>query len=70
MGLGVEPSSATSYAAWKKLLQSGSITEKETAVLIATGHALKDPGFLNYLESKTVSISEYTELDAFIHKLV
>jgi len=70
VGLGVEPSSATSYAAWKKLLQSGSITEKDTVVLIATGHALKDPGFLNYLESRTVSISEFSELDAFIQKLV
>lgn len=70
VGLGVEPSSATSYAAWKKLVDEGRITYGDNVVLIATGHALKDPGFLEYLKWRTVNVSTFAELDSLVHKLI
>ncbi|MEB3774930.1 MAG: threonine synthase [Desulfurococcales archaeon] len=41
-GIGVEPASAASYAGYKRLRHR--IPEDSTVVLVATGHALKDPG--------------------------
>ena len=43
VGLGVEPSSAASLAGLLKLHSDGFLGEGEEVVLIATGHALKDP---------------------------
>ena len=45
MGIGVEPASATPYAAYLNLL-GREIGEDERVVLIATGHALKDPDII------------------------
>ena len=45
MGLGVEPASASPYAAYLKLLGK-EIGSSDTVVLVATGHALKDPDAL------------------------
>ena len=42
-GLFVEPASAASLAGLHKLLGLGSIENDEVAVIIATGHGLKDP---------------------------
>lgn len=42
MGLGVEPASASPYAAYLKL-RGNEVGDDDTTVLIATGHALKDP---------------------------
>jgi len=42
-GIPVEPAGASSYAGYLKLLDQNVIDEKDTVVLIATGHALKDP---------------------------
>ncbi len=43
MGLGVEPASASSYAGYLKLLKGDVMGEEDRIVMIATGHALKDP---------------------------
>ncbi len=43
MGVGVEPASASSYAGYLKLLREGVIKKEDRVVLVATGHALKDP---------------------------
>jgi threonine synthase len=42
-GLFVEPASASSIAALKKLVDQGSIDRDDKIVCIATGHGLKDP---------------------------
>jgi threonine synthase len=44
-GIGCEPASAVTLAGLKKLVRSGFIRREETAVLILTGHILKDPEF-------------------------
>ena len=47
-GLGVEPASAASLAGLIKLREEGVIDADETVVLVATGHALKDPDVTQY----------------------
>ncbi|MEM4502892.1 MAG: threonine synthase, partial [Ignisphaera sp.] len=42
-GLGVEPASAASLAGLMKCEREGKIDKDSLVVLIATGHALKDP---------------------------
>jgi len=42
-GVGVEPASAASLAGYKKLVEMGVLDRRLKVVLIATGHALKDP---------------------------
>ncbi|MEM4789250.1 MAG: threonine synthase [Ignisphaera sp.] len=42
-GLGVEPASATTLAGLIKSIEENKINRDDTVVLIATGHALKDP---------------------------
>jgi threonine synthase len=44
-GLGCEPASAVTLAGLKKLLRSGFVAAEETAVLVLTGHVLKDPDY-------------------------
>jgi threonine synthase len=48
-GLGVEPSSAASLAGYLKALEGGLVDRGETVVLVATGHALKDPDIVRLL---------------------
>uniref|UniRef100_A0A7J3JNP0 Threonine synthase n=1 Tax=Ignisphaera aggregans TaxID=334771 RepID=A0A7J3JNP0_9CREN len=45
-GIGVEPASAASFAGFIKLANRGLIDKDEVVVLIATGHALKDPDII------------------------
>jgi len=63
-GIGVEPASAASYAAYRKLLEMKAIDRDETVVLVATGHALKDPDTpMKFFESITIrSPSELIEV--------
>jgi threonine synthase len=42
-GVGVEPASAAFLAGYRKALETGIIDKGDVAVLVATGHALKDP---------------------------
>ncbi len=57
MGLGVEPASAASYAGYLKLL-GREIGEDERVILVATGHALKDPDVFPLVEPVRVSGTE------------
>jgi threonine synthase len=44
-GIGCEPASAVTLAGLKKLRQRGFVKAGESAILILTGHLLKDPDF-------------------------
>ncbi|HEY4357949.1 MAG TPA: threonine synthase [Acidobacteriaceae bacterium] len=44
-GIGCEPASAVTLAGLKKLVASGHVGAEETAVLLLTGHTLKDPEY-------------------------
>ena len=44
-GIGCEPASAVTLAGLKKLLKSGHVLPGERAVLLLTGHTLKDPEY-------------------------
>ena len=44
-GIGCEPASAVTLAGLKKLLVDGRVGREETAVLLLTGHTLKDPEY-------------------------
>ena len=44
-GIGCEPASAVTLAGLQKLVQSGRVGRDETAVLLLTGHTLKDPEY-------------------------
>jgi threonine synthase len=45
-GLFIEPASASSIAALKKLVEQGEVRGDETTVCVATGHGLKDPDII------------------------
>lgn len=45
-GLFVEPASASSIAALKKLAEQGEVKRNDTTVCVATGHGLKDPDII------------------------
>ena len=42
-GVGVEPASVASLAGYRKALEIGIIGKGDVTVLVAAGHALKDP---------------------------
>ncbi len=44
-GIGCEPASAVTLAGLKKLVKQGFVQSDESAVLILTGHLLKDPEY-------------------------
>ena len=44
-GIGCEPASAVTLAGLKKLVADGRVGKEETAVLLLTGHTLKDPQY-------------------------
>ncbi|MCD6279057.1 MAG: pyridoxal-phosphate dependent enzyme, partial [Desulfurococcales archaeon] len=56
-GLGVEPASAASLAGLIKLREEGVIDADETVVLVATGHALKDPDVTQYHSVRSFEVS-------------
>jgi threonine synthase len=44
-GIGCEPASAVTLAGLKKLVKQGFVKSQEIAILVLTGHLLKDPDF-------------------------
>lgn len=70
VGLGVEPSSAAPYAAWKKLVMEGRIGGGDHVVLVATGHALKDPGIIEHLRVERLQASTVEDLVEITESLV
>ncbi len=61
MGVGVEPASAASYAGYLRLLER-EISPDDKVVLVATGHALKDPDAFPFPEPiRASSVDEAVE---------
>jgi threonine synthase len=58
-GIGCEPASAVTLAGLKKLVADGRVGKEETAVLLLTGHTLKDPGYtIDYHRGELLSERE------------
>jgi threonine synthase len=58
-GIGCEPASAVTLAGLKKLVADGRVGREETAVLLLTGHTLKDPGYtIDYHRGELLSEQE------------
>jgi threonine synthase len=51
-GVGCEPASAASFAGLKKLVRVGFVRQQETAVLVLTGHMLKDVDYMLEAQSQ------------------
>ena len=65
IGLGVEPASAAPLAGYLKLVEKGVIDKNSRVVLVATGHALKDPGIADLVDSESIragSVDEAVEI--------
>jgi threonine synthase len=64
-GIGCEPASAVTLAGLKKLVAAGRVGREETAVLILTGHTLKDSAYtIEYHRNELFSDAEKDELSA------
>ena len=58
-GIGCEPASAVTLAGLKKLAADGRVGKEETAVLLLTGHTLKDPQYtIDYHRGELFSEAE------------
>jgi threonine synthase len=58
-GIGCEPASAVTLAGLKKLVADGRVGKEETAVLLLTGHTLKDPEFtIKYHKGELLTAEE------------
>ena len=62
VGLGVEPSSAAAFAGFLKLVDNRTIDRSSRVVVIATGHALKDPGSMKLHSASTIEVYSLDEL--------
>ena len=61
-GVGCEPASAVTLAGLKKLVALGKVTREERAVLILTGHTLKDSQYtIDYHRNELLMSSELAE---------
>ncbi len=58
-GIGCEPASAVTLAGLKKLVADGRVGREETAVLLLTGHTLKDPEYtIQYHRGELLTAAE------------
>ncbi len=69
-GIGVEPASAAPLACLRELLKSREVGRDEVTVIIATGHALKDPETAASHESLIFSAKSPSEAVKIIRRLV
>ncbi len=69
VGLGVEPSSAASLAGLIKLHSEGFLGEGEEVVLIATGHALKDPDSMALADTDVRRVEDAESLKEVLYQL-
>ncbi|WP_048192698.1 threonine synthase [Pyrolobus fumarii] len=60
-GVGAEPAGASSLAGLLKLVEDGTIGNNDTVVLVATGHALKDPDAMLRASTKMLHASSSSE---------
>jgi threonine synthase len=64
-GIGCEPASAVTLAGLKKLVADGRVGREETAVLLLTGHTLKDSEYtIKYHRGELLTDAEYVGADA------
>ncbi len=68
-GVGVEPASAASFAGLVKLVEQGIIDRSDTVVLIATGHALKDPSSIDYHKVVSHNVRDTREAVDLLEKI-
>jgi len=64
-GILLEPSSSVSFAAYKKLIENGSIVN-ETSLLLFTGNGLKDVSSLSKWNEKIIALSPEQIKDKFL----
>ena len=58
-GIGCEPASAVTLAGLKKLVADGRVGKEETAILLLTGHTLKDPEYtIQYHRGELLTAAE------------
>ena len=78
-GIGCEPASAVTLAGLKKLVADGRVGKEETAILLLTGHTLKDPEYtiqfhkgelFNAAEESAASEGERHATEALRHEPV
>ena len=64
-GIGCEPASAVTLAGLKKLVADGRVGKEETAVLLLTGHTLKDSDYtIKYHRGELLTDAEEAEASA------
>lgn len=68
-GIGCEPASAASFAGLKKLVRSGFVKPSESAVLVLTGHMLKDVEYMLDRQVKRVEGPMPADSDTVIRTL-
>jgi len=68
-GLGVEPASAASLAGLIKLRKEKIADREDKVVLIATGHALKDPGIIRHYSFRIYHLNQ-DELNKIIRDVI
>ena len=62
-GIGCEPASAVTLAGLKKLVALGKVTPEERAVLVLTGHTLKDSQYtIDYHRNELFTAAEKAQL--------
>jgi threonine synthase len=66
-GIGCEPASAAALAGARKLIASGFIGRDETAVLLLTGHVLKDPEYT--LQRRQGELLDVADADAIVRAM-
>lgn len=69
-GIAVEPASATTLAAYLKLIEDKVIDKNDLVVLIATGHGLKDPDVVNLHQYVKFRVENYEDFEKVIKQLV
>ena len=63
-GIGCEPASAVTLAGLKKLVADGRVGREETAILLLTGHTLKDSEYtIHYHRGELLAESEMAGAD-------
>lgn len=68
-GVGCEPASAVTLAGLKKLVADGRVGREETAVLLLTGHTLKDPEYTIHFHRNELFAAEEDAIEAASSRL-
>lgn len=69
VGVGVEPSSAAAFAGMLRLVEEGYVGPGDEVVVVATGHALKDPDAIHTVQRDVLKVEDASELVRLLQKL-